>query len=244
MRALLTRDTGIYLLAFYAVLAVWRVRRVQGDVWLLAGVHLLTAIGFALLAEPRPIRCATPRSSPATRSGSCLGLAVMAAASLVDFRKATLLAFELRAARRRAAAVAVVVALRRRARHQPRQRQPRAGSADRGDSSAARLLPRRLLRATLGAAAAGAQPADRLASRARAGCTCRAPSTCVPVVVGVGAALMFFALQTRPRSGAVPVVRVPRDVCRRARPRRHAARGAVVLLLGFAIGYQLNISTR
>jgi cell division protein FtsW (lipid II flippase) len=38
-----------YLLAFYAVLALWHVRGLEGDRVLLSAAHLLTALGFALL---------------------------------------------------------------------------------------------------------------------------------------------------------------------------------------------------
>src|SRR5687767_1984003 len=38
-----------YLLAFYAVLALWHVRGLDGDRVLLSAAHLLTALGFALL---------------------------------------------------------------------------------------------------------------------------------------------------------------------------------------------------
>ena len=51
MRGLVMRYAALYIAAFYAVLVVWRIRRVPGDVWLLAGVHMLTAIGFALLVS-------------------------------------------------------------------------------------------------------------------------------------------------------------------------------------------------
>jgi cell division protein FtsW (lipid II flippase) len=48
---------SVYLLAFPAVLLVWRVRRVQGDRLLLAATHVLTAVGFAaMISRQDPLR--------------------------------------------------------------------------------------------------------------------------------------------------------------------------------------------
>ena len=49
--------SAVYLLGFLAVAVVGRVRRTEGDRLLFAVVHLLTAIGFAvLLSRPDPLR--------------------------------------------------------------------------------------------------------------------------------------------------------------------------------------------
>jgi len=47
----------LYLLAFHALSALWRLRRIDGDRVLLAAAHLLTGIGFVLLvSRPDPLR--------------------------------------------------------------------------------------------------------------------------------------------------------------------------------------------
>jgi cell division protein FtsW (lipid II flippase) len=75
---------ALYVLGFHAVALLWRHRRVRHDRVLLAAVHLLTAIGFAvLLSRPDPLR----DSLLFVRYSETIlaGLAVMAALALVDF---------------------------------------------------------------------------------------------------------------------------------------------------------------
>ena len=75
----------LYLVAFQAVGLLWHLRGIRADRLLLVGAHLLTAIGFAILVS---------RSDPLRdlllfvryAEGVLLGLALMAALSLVDFR--------------------------------------------------------------------------------------------------------------------------------------------------------------
>jgi cell division protein FtsW (lipid II flippase) len=72
-----------YLAGFHAVALLWRRRRVRTDVVLLAAVHLLTAIGFAvLLSRPDPLR--DTMLFVRFAETVLLGLALMAALSFVD----------------------------------------------------------------------------------------------------------------------------------------------------------------
>ena len=74
---------GLYLAGFHAVALLWSRRRVRGDRLLLATVHLLTGIGFAvLLSRPDPLRDSLlfVRYSETI----ALGLVVMGVLSLVD----------------------------------------------------------------------------------------------------------------------------------------------------------------
>jgi cell division protein FtsW (lipid II flippase) len=74
---------ALYLAGFHLVALLWSRRRVRGDRILLAAVHLLTGIGFAvLLSRPDPLRDSLlfVRYSETI----ALGLGIMAALSLVD----------------------------------------------------------------------------------------------------------------------------------------------------------------
>ena len=64
----------------------------------------------------------------------------------------------------------------------------------------------------------------------------------LPVVVGRRRRADLLLPPERPRSGAVPFLRVPRDVRRRARQDPMAAAGLAVLVAGFYLGYRLNVS--
>src|SRR4029077_19646818 len=89
-RSLLWRYTLLYLVGFHAIALVWRWRGVRGDRLLLAAVHLLTGIGFAILvSRPDPLRDTLLFARFAETTA--LGLGVMAAASLVDFSAAAFL---------------------------------------------------------------------------------------------------------------------------------------------------------
>ena len=77
--------TCLYILAFHAAMLIWRWRRIRSDPLLLAVVHLLTAIGFAaLVSRADPLRD-TPANVCPLRRGTVTGIAVMTAVSLVDF---------------------------------------------------------------------------------------------------------------------------------------------------------------
>lgn len=75
--------SALYLAAFHLVALVWSRRRVRGDRVLLAAVHLLTGIGFAvLLSRPDPLRDSLLFVRYAETIA--LGLGIMAVLSLVD----------------------------------------------------------------------------------------------------------------------------------------------------------------
>jgi cell division protein FtsW (lipid II flippase) len=75
---------GLYLLAFQAATVLWRLRRMRTDPILFAVVHLITAIGFAmLLSRGDPVRDSLTFVRFA--EGTAAGVAVMMAVSLVDF---------------------------------------------------------------------------------------------------------------------------------------------------------------
>jgi cell division protein FtsW (lipid II flippase) len=81
---------ALYVVAFHLVAMVWRLRKVEGDRLLLAAVHVLTAIGFALLvsrSDPLRDTLLFVRFAEAT----VLGLALLTLASLVDFKTARFL---------------------------------------------------------------------------------------------------------------------------------------------------------
>ena len=84
--------TAGYVGAFYLVLLLWWMRPVRGDTLLLAAAHFLTAVGFALLLSRQDPLRDTMLFARYTET-VVLGLAVMAAVSLVDFRRAAFLRF-------------------------------------------------------------------------------------------------------------------------------------------------------
>jgi cell division protein FtsW (lipid II flippase) len=74
----------LYILAFQAAMLVWRLRGTRTDPLLVAVAHLLTAIGFAvLLSRADPLRDSLTFVRFA--EGTVAGVAVMTAVSLVDF---------------------------------------------------------------------------------------------------------------------------------------------------------------
>ena len=77
----------LYILAFHLAMLVWRLRGIRTDPLLVAVAHLLTAIGFAvLLSRPDPLRDSLTFVRFA--EGTLIGLATMTAVSLVDFSAA------------------------------------------------------------------------------------------------------------------------------------------------------------
>jgi cell division protein FtsW (lipid II flippase) len=77
----------LYVLAFHAVSLTWRIRRVKGDRMLLVCAHALTALGFAaMVSRPDPVRDAILFERFA--QGVIAGLVVAAAASWIDLRTA------------------------------------------------------------------------------------------------------------------------------------------------------------
>ena len=74
----------IYIVAFQIAMLVWRLRGIRADPLLIAVAHLLTAIGFAvLLGRADPLRDSLTFVRFA--EGTVIGLVVMTAVSLVDF---------------------------------------------------------------------------------------------------------------------------------------------------------------
>jgi cell division protein FtsW (lipid II flippase) len=81
---------GLYLLGFQLIALVWRLRGTRGDRVLLAAVHLLTAVGFAVLvSRVDPLRDNLLFVRYA--EGVLVGQLLIMALSLVDFRIATIL---------------------------------------------------------------------------------------------------------------------------------------------------------
>ena len=75
----------LYVLGFHIVSFVWRLRSARSDALILVTAHLLTAIGFAaMLARPDPLRDTFLAGRYV--EGILLGLALMTAVSLVNFR--------------------------------------------------------------------------------------------------------------------------------------------------------------
>ncbi len=89
MRRWLTLWLALYLAAFHGVSFLWRRRGIPGDRVLLLIAHLLTAVGFAVMvSRPDPLRDVLLFERYAL--GIVLGLAAMAAVSLVNLRTAAL----------------------------------------------------------------------------------------------------------------------------------------------------------
>ena len=240
MRGLLMRYAALYIAAFYAVLVVWRIRRVPGDVWLLAGVHMLTAIGFALLvSRVDPLRD-TALFMRYTLGITC-GLGLMAAAALVDFRKAAFLRLSY-VPLAGALALSLLLLLF-----------GDGPGASRARVNLGPVQPIEAIRLLLVFFLAGyfAQRWELLrqvrspvigSRRVPSWLHLPRPEYVVPMVVGVGAALLFFALQ-RDLGPALFLSCIFLAMYAVARARIVLAlAGAGVLLTGFAIGYQVNIS--
>ena len=79
--------TALYVLAFHAAAFLWRLKNRRSDAWLLAAVHLLTGIGFAvLLSRPDPLRDTLLFVRYAETT--IVGLALMAGLSMIDLTAA------------------------------------------------------------------------------------------------------------------------------------------------------------
>ena len=77
--------TVLYLAAFHAVLVLWRVRGVRGDVVLLAAAHVLTGVGLAaMISRPDPLR--DTLLFVRYTQGIIAGLVVAGATSLLNVR--------------------------------------------------------------------------------------------------------------------------------------------------------------
>jgi cell division protein FtsW (lipid II flippase) len=90
-RRQVVRFAGLYLFAFLAATALWRLRRVRTDPLLFAVAHLVTAIGFAiLLSRGDPLRDSLMFVRFA--ESTVAGVALMIAVSFVDFGAAAFVA--------------------------------------------------------------------------------------------------------------------------------------------------------
>jgi cell division protein FtsW (lipid II flippase) len=235
------RQATIYgaacLFAFYLVVAVWRFRGVEGDRLLLVAAHLLTAIGFAvLLSRTDPLR--DTLLFVRYTEGVVLGASIMAAASLIDFRKAAFLELSF-VPLIGALLLSVVLVL----------------FGDGPGSSAAKVnlgpfQPIELIRLLLALFLAGyfarrweLLRQDRRVATAHLRWLPLPPVDYVlPVVVGVGAALVFFFLQ-KDLGPALFLSCVFLAMYAVARGRVvMAVTGLAMLAGGFYVGYRLNIS--
>jgi cell division protein FtsW (lipid II flippase) len=233
--------TAIYLAAFYLVFAAWLLRGLRGDMWLLAGVHLLTALGFALLlSRVDPLRDTLLVVRYTT--GVVAGLAMMALVSFVDFRKAAFLKLS---SLPLAAALLLSLLL--------------ILFGDGPGRSGARVnlgpvQPIEAIRLLLAFFLAG-YFAERweLLRQLRSGTIADRripmwlhvprPEYVLPVVIGVGAALIFFVLQ-RDLGPALYLACVFLAMYAVARARvAMAIAGAALLAAGFAVGYRLDVSS-
>jgi cell division protein FtsW (lipid II flippase) len=231
---------ALYLVGFHLVALLWSRRRVRGDRVLLAAVHLLTGIGFAvLLSRPDPLRDSLlfVRFSETI----ALGLGIMAALSLVDIAAlgfASLSYLPLLAA----LSLSVLLIL--------------FGTGP-GNSSAkvnlGPIQPIEGIRLLLALFLAGYFARRWELLRELRGTSIRdvrlpgwldvpRGEYVLPVVVGVAAALMFFFFQ-KDLGPALFLCCVFLAVYAIARGRMGmAAAGLALLTLGFYAGYRLNVS--
>lgn len=240
-RALTLRWGALYLAGIWLVVLLWRLRRPHGDFALLGAVHLLTAIGFAVVvsrADPLRDTALFVRYVQGVLAG-CGGLVVV---SLIDFRRTALAAFTY-VPLAGALLLSVLLLL--------------FGSGPGGSSAKVNLGPVQPvegIRLLLGLFLAGYFARRWELLRQTRGRTFRAiqlPSWLhlprvdylLPVTVGVGVALMFFFLQ-RDLGPALFVSCVFLATYAIARNGfRLAAAGLGVLVAGFYAGYALNISS-
>ena len=231
---------GAYLLAFQLVSLMWRLRGIRSDPLLLAVAHLLTAIGFAvLLSRPDPLRDSLLFVRFA--EGTITGLLVMTACSLVAFGGSRFVEFSYLPLVG-ALSLSVVLIL--------------FGSGP-GSSNAkvnlGPLQPIEAIRLLLALFLAGyfARRWELLRElRSKVVRGVRFPEWvnvprgeyALPVLAGVGLALLFFFLQ-KDLGPALFLCCVFLAVYAVARGRvGMAIAGLVLLVLGFYIGYRLHIS--
>jgi cell division protein FtsW (lipid II flippase) len=231
---------ALYLAGFYGVFLVWRLRGIEGDVLLLASVHALTAVGFALLvSRADPLRDTVLFARYTT--GVAIGLAALGGASLIDFRTGAFLRLSYLPL---AAALFLSLLL--------------ILFGDGPGSSRAHVnlgpvQPIEAIRLLLAFFLAGyfAQRWELLRQiRSRAIGSRRLPSWLhlprleyvLPIVVGTGAALLLFALQ-RDLGPALFLACVFLAMYAIARARLSMSIvGSALVVAGFAIGYSLNLS--
>lgn len=231
---------ALYVCAFWAVSLCWWIRGFRGDGTLLSAGHLLTAVGFAVLvSRPDPLRDGLLVVRYVQGVG--IGLAVFCAVSLVNVRKAAFLTLSylpLIAALVLSATLLVF------------------GSGPGGSKAKVNLGPIqpieaiRLLLALFLAGYFGRRWDVLRQVRGRQIRGLPIPrwlnvprfDYLLPVLIGIGAALLFFFLQ-KDLGPALFLSCVFLATYAVARNRVGlAALGLVALLAGFYLGYQLNIS--
>jgi cell division protein FtsW (lipid II flippase) len=231
----------LYIAGFWAVTLCWWMRGFRGDLTLLAAAHLLTAVGFAVLvSRPDPLR--DTLLCVRYVQGIGVGLAVCCAVSLVDYRKAAFLTLSY---------VPLIAALLLSA------MLLLFGDGPRGSNAKVNLgpiQPIEMIRLLLALFLAGyfarrwevlRQVRGRTIGNLRIPRWLNLPRAeyLLPVLIGVGAAVSFFFLQ-RDLGPALFLSCVFLAVYAIARGRvGMAVLGFGVLLAGFYLGYQLNVSS-
>ena len=231
---------ALYVFGFWAVALFWWIRGFRGDGVLFAAAHLLTGVGFAVLvSRPDPLR--DTLLFVRYTQGVCVGLVVFALVSLLSLRKAAFLALSyvpLAAALVISATLLVF------------------GTGPGGSNVKVNLgpvQPIEAIRLLLALFLAGyfarrwellRQVRGRRIREFRIPRWLNLPRVdyVLPVLVGVGAALLFFFLQ-KDLGPALFLSCVFLATYAIARNRvGMAAFGFLVLLAGFYAGYALNIS--
>ncbi len=139
----------VFLLPFYAVHAWLRLRGSQADRLLLPAVHLLAGIGLALMVGLRdPVRDALLFGRFA--QGVAAGCLVLALAASYDVQRSPVRRLSYIPLLGAVGLSALSDPLRQRPGNERRQGEPAGDAAGRGHPAAGRLLPRGLLRATVG----------------------------------------------------------------------------------------------
>jgi cell division protein FtsW (lipid II flippase) len=243
VRGLLLTWGALYLIAFHAVSAAWRWRRIPGDRVLLIAAHVLTAVGFAaMISRPDPLRDLVLFVRYA--EGVMAGLAVAAVVSFANLRTGSLRNLSyLPLAGAFVLSFLLLV--------------PGVGSGPAGSNAKVNLgpfQPIEAIRILLALFLAGyfARHWELLrAVRSDGIGDFRLPSWvdvpraryALPVVVGVGAALTLFFLQKDlgPALMLAVVFLAVYGVARGTAGLMLA--GAVLLGAGFYIGYRMEIST-
>ena len=240
-RSLALRWGALYLGGFWLVVLAWRLRAPHGDYALLGAVHLLTALGFAVVlsrADPLRDTALFVRYAQGVLAG-CAGLAIV---SSIDFRRTALAAFTY-VPLAGALMLSVLLLL--------------LGSGPGGSGAKVNLGPIQPvegIRLLLGLFLAGyfARRWELLRqTRGRTFRDIQLPSWLhlpridylLPVTVGVGVALLFFFLQKDlgPALFVSCVFLATYAIARNGI--RLAALGFGVLIAGFYAGYALNISS-
>ena len=240
-RSLALRWGALYLGGVWLVVLAWRLRAPDGDYALLGAVHLLTALGFAVVmsrADPLRDTALFVRYAQGVLAG-CAGLAIV---SMIDFRRTVLAAFTY-VPLAGALLLSVLLLL--------------FGSGPGGSSAKVNLGPIQPvegIRLLLGLFLAGyfARRWELLRqTRGRTFREIQLPSWLhlpridylLPVTVGVGVALLFFFLQKDlgPALFVSCVFLATYAIARNGI--RLAAIGFGVLVAGFYAGYALNISS-